>query len=226
MHLSGSVIIFVWINNSIFSSFTFLHIFCTSNAIFTNRNRLRDLGHLQAEGRETKKRTTLARLLKGLKTVNRRDRTNNQNTQTQARVSTTEPTHPVSCVEHFFHDFSYQIWVCRAHKAFSLATKALDRLQKLWWAPVKWLEKLDCRVNSVIFICIFIPSIIFSSLLTLASAFGRHSQFSWWFHMVHDASNAGHSNSMTRNKCIARLALLVPLVHERLELRATETESC
>lgn len=40
-----------------------------------------------AEGRETKKRTTLARLLKGLKTVNRRDRTNNQNTQTQVRVS-------------------------------------------------------------------------------------------------------------------------------------------
>lgn len=39
------------------------------------------------EGRETKKRTTLARLLKGLKTVNRRDRTNNQNTHTQVRVS-------------------------------------------------------------------------------------------------------------------------------------------
>uniref|UniRef100_A0A1B0DFR4 Uncharacterized protein n=1 Tax=Phlebotomus papatasi TaxID=29031 RepID=A0A1B0DFR4_PHLPP len=35
------------------------------------------------EGRETtKKRLTLARLLKGLKTVNRRDRTNNQNTGT------------------------------------------------------------------------------------------------------------------------------------------------
>ncbi|XP_037943535.1 probable serine/threonine-protein kinase cdc7 [Teleopsis dalmanni] len=32
-----------------------------------------------AEGRETKKRTTLARLLKGLKTVNRRDRNNQQN---------------------------------------------------------------------------------------------------------------------------------------------------
>lgn len=42
---------------------------------------------ITAEGRETKKRTTLARLLKGLKTVNRRDRTNNQNTSTQARVS-------------------------------------------------------------------------------------------------------------------------------------------
>lgn len=41
-----------------------------------------------AEGRETKKRTTLARLLKGLKTVNRRDRTHNQNTHTQVRVST------------------------------------------------------------------------------------------------------------------------------------------
>ena len=40
-----------------------------------------------SEGRETKKRTTLARLLKGLKTVNRRDRTNNQNTSTQVRVS-------------------------------------------------------------------------------------------------------------------------------------------
>lgn len=40
------------------------------------------------EGRETKKRTTLARLLKGLKTVNRRDRMNNQNTSTQVRVST------------------------------------------------------------------------------------------------------------------------------------------
>lgn len=43
--------------------------------------------HIIIEGRETKKRMTLARLLKGLKTVNRRDRTNNQNTQTQARVS-------------------------------------------------------------------------------------------------------------------------------------------
>lgn len=40
-----------------------------------------------SEGRETKKRTTLARLLKGLKTVNRRDRMNNQNTSTQVRVS-------------------------------------------------------------------------------------------------------------------------------------------
>lgn len=38
------------------------------------------------EGRETKKRTTLARLLKGLKTVNRKDR-NNQHAATQARVS-------------------------------------------------------------------------------------------------------------------------------------------
>lgn len=45
------------------------------------------ISHHRTEGRETKKRTTLARLLKGLKTVNRRDRTNNQNTQTQARVS-------------------------------------------------------------------------------------------------------------------------------------------
>lgn len=47
--------------------------------------------HALTEGRETKKRTTLARLLKGLKTVNRRDRTNNQNatptTSTQVRVS-------------------------------------------------------------------------------------------------------------------------------------------
>lgn len=38
------------------------------------------------EGRETKKRTTLARLLKGLKTVNRRDRNNQQNAA-QVRVS-------------------------------------------------------------------------------------------------------------------------------------------
>lgn len=43
------------------------------------------------DGRETsKKRTTLARLLRGLKTVNRRDRQANQNsgTSTQLRVST------------------------------------------------------------------------------------------------------------------------------------------
>ncbi|XP_041564991.1 uncharacterized protein LOC108148721 isoform X5 [Drosophila elegans] len=39
-----------------------------------------------AEGRETKKRTTLARLLKGLKTVNRRDRNNQQN-GAQARAA-------------------------------------------------------------------------------------------------------------------------------------------
>ncbi|CAD6994990.1 unnamed protein product [Ceratitis capitata] len=39
-----------------------------------------------AEGRETKKRTTLARLLKGLKTVNRRDR-NNQQTAAQVRAA-------------------------------------------------------------------------------------------------------------------------------------------
>ncbi|XP_041675139.1 uncharacterized protein LOC108115595 isoform X7 [Drosophila eugracilis] len=39
-----------------------------------------------AEGRETKKRTTLARLLKGLKTVNRRDRNNQQNAA-QARAA-------------------------------------------------------------------------------------------------------------------------------------------
>ncbi|XP_064552633.1 uncharacterized protein SKIP isoform X4 [Drosophila montana] len=39
-----------------------------------------------AEGRETKKRTTLARLLKGLKTVNRRDRSNQQN-GAQARAA-------------------------------------------------------------------------------------------------------------------------------------------
>lgn len=45
------------------------------------------------EGRETKKRLTLARLLKGLKTVNRRDRTNPQaagstaTTTVQFRVS-------------------------------------------------------------------------------------------------------------------------------------------
>lgn len=42
------------------------------------------------DGRETsKKRTTLARLLRGLKTVNRRDRQANQNsgTSTQLRVS-------------------------------------------------------------------------------------------------------------------------------------------
>ncbi|XP_065354099.1 uncharacterized protein LOC135948654 [Calliphora vicina] len=38
------------------------------------------------EGRETKKRTTLARLLKGLKTVNRRDRTQQQQTAAQAQV--------------------------------------------------------------------------------------------------------------------------------------------
>uniref|UniRef100_A0A1I8P3X8 SH3 domain-containing protein n=1 Tax=Stomoxys calcitrans TaxID=35570 RepID=A0A1I8P3X8_STOCA len=38
------------------------------------------------EGRETKKRTTLARLLKGLKTVNRRDRASHQNTAAQAQV--------------------------------------------------------------------------------------------------------------------------------------------
>ncbi|KNC32240.1 hypothetical protein FF38_06618 [Lucilia cuprina] len=38
------------------------------------------------EGRETKKRTTLARLLKGLKTVNRRDRTQQQQTTAQAQV--------------------------------------------------------------------------------------------------------------------------------------------
>lgn len=47
-----------------------------------------------ADGRETsKKRTTLARLLRGLKTVNRRDRVNNQGTGatgTQARVSWTK----------------------------------------------------------------------------------------------------------------------------------------
>jgi len=42
------------------------------------------------EGRETKKRTTLARLLKGLKTVNRRDRNNQQN-GAQARVSKVLP---------------------------------------------------------------------------------------------------------------------------------------
>lgn len=46
-----------------------------------------------AEGRETKKRTTLARLLKGLKTVNRRDRNNQQN-GAQARVSLRLP-HPL-----------------------------------------------------------------------------------------------------------------------------------
>lgn len=46
-----------------------------------------------ADGRDTsKKRTTLARLLRGLKTVNRRERVNNQTgttttTTTQARVS-------------------------------------------------------------------------------------------------------------------------------------------
>uniref|UniRef100_A0A1A9WDR8 Uncharacterized protein n=1 Tax=Glossina brevipalpis TaxID=37001 RepID=A0A1A9WDR8_9MUSC len=41
-----------------------------------------------AEGRENKKRTTLARLLKGLKTVNRRDRNNQQNTAAaQARAA-------------------------------------------------------------------------------------------------------------------------------------------
>ncbi|XP_050329296.1 uncharacterized protein LOC126758899 isoform X1 [Bactrocera neohumeralis] len=39
-----------------------------------------------AEGRETKKRTTLARLLKGLKTVNRRDRSNQQ-TAAQVRAA-------------------------------------------------------------------------------------------------------------------------------------------
>ncbi|XP_011194625.3 uncharacterized protein LOC105219960 isoform X2 [Zeugodacus cucurbitae] len=39
-----------------------------------------------AEGRETKKRTTFARLLKGLKTVNRRDR-NNQQTAAQVRAA-------------------------------------------------------------------------------------------------------------------------------------------
>ncbi|KAM7363825.1 shal K[+] channel interacting protein [Cochliomyia hominivorax] len=38
------------------------------------------------EGRETKKRTTLARLLKGLKTVNRRDRSQQQQTSAQAQV--------------------------------------------------------------------------------------------------------------------------------------------
>lgn len=47
---------------------------------------------LIADGRDTsKKRTTLARLLRGLKTVNRRERVNNQTgtttTTTQARVS-------------------------------------------------------------------------------------------------------------------------------------------
>lgn len=45
------------------------------------------------EGRETKKRLTLARLLKGLKTVNRRDRANPQapaTTTVQFRVSTDE----------------------------------------------------------------------------------------------------------------------------------------
>lgn len=50
------------------------------------------------DGRETsKKRTTLARLLRGLKTVNRRDRQANQNsgTATQLRVSKR-----VSILEH------------------------------------------------------------------------------------------------------------------------------
>lgn len=49
---------------------------------------------INADGRDTsKKRTTLARLLRGLKTVNRRERVNNQTgtttttATTQARVS-------------------------------------------------------------------------------------------------------------------------------------------
>lgn len=54
-----------------------------------------------SEGRETKKRTTLARLLKGLKTVNRRDRNNQQN-GAQARVSPRQP-HPLKLPLPLYH---------------------------------------------------------------------------------------------------------------------------
>lgn len=78
-----------------------------------------------AEGRETKKRTTLARLLKGLKTVNRRDRTNNQNSQTQARVS----KHVI--FTRFFSStfFGLKTWQMR-FVSFSLETRRRKRRGK------------------------------------------------------------------------------------------------
>lgn len=63
------------------------------------------------EGRETKKRLTLARLLKGLKTVNRRDRANPQapaTTTVQFRVSTDEKKQ--MALIHYVQLIEIQLW--------------------------------------------------------------------------------------------------------------------
>lgn len=65
------------------------------------------------EGRETKKRTTLARLLKGLKTVNRRDRASHQNTAAQAQVRVSTTAIHQTILIHFLFNLTYGLFHCQ-----------------------------------------------------------------------------------------------------------------
>lgn len=82
------------------------------------------------DGRETsKKRTTLARLLRGLKTVNRRDRQANQNsgTSTQLRVSTWN----CSCKILSFHIWWFIQLHCE-HQFFFLSIISIEKICKFF----------------------------------------------------------------------------------------------
>lgn len=189
-------ILFHWFVYLFVVSFRFL-----SPSMFIWFGLLRNASSANAEGRETKKRTTLARLLKGLKTVNRRDRTNNQNTNTQVRVSWKRTHHIVT------------IWPKRK--------KQTECARNLWLAKWRNLRlSVNCKLR--FYVCVLprheiklrlafcttlnrkttrqitIQSVAFS----FAFSFNIHYLFSVEFSKVHDKMLMGDGNAQKlRGRC-------------------------
>ncbi|XP_017140627.2 uncharacterized protein LOC108154760 isoform X5 [Drosophila miranda] len=91
-----------------------------------------------AEGRETKKRTTLARLLKGLKTVNRRDRNNQQN-GAQARAANDRLRHfqmingGAGGQQHSFEETIHRLKVQEAMRKKEKFQREHEEFQRLYF---------------------------------------------------------------------------------------------